>query len=51
VEKFVKVYFTSIRKEARASGVRKEVESDPTWSWHLVGNSRFLNGNIGITWW
>jgi hypothetical protein len=27
--KFVKVYFTSERKEARASEVRKAVERDP----------------------
>jgi hypothetical protein len=49
--KFVKVRFTSVRKEVRASGVGKVVERDPTWSWHLVGNSSFLNGDIGITWW
>jgi hypothetical protein len=29
VEKFVKVYFISERKEARASEVRKTVERDP----------------------
>jgi hypothetical protein len=31
--KFVKVRFTSERKEARASEVRKAVERDPAWSW------------------
>jgi hypothetical protein len=30
--KFVKVYFTSERKEVRASEVRKAVERDPAWS-------------------
>jgi hypothetical protein len=29
MEKFVKVYFASARKEERASGVRKVVEGDP----------------------
>jgi hypothetical protein len=48
VEKFVKVRFASERKEARASEVRKAVERDPAWSWHLVGNSNYLNGDIGI---
>jgi hypothetical protein len=32
VEKFVKVYFSSERKEARASEVRKVVEKYPAWS-------------------
>jgi hypothetical protein len=49
--KFVKVRFASARKEARASGVRKAVERDPAWSWLSVGNSSFLNRDIGITWW
>jgi hypothetical protein len=22
---------------------------DPAWSWHLVGNSSYLNGDVGIT--
>jgi hypothetical protein len=48
VEKFVKVRFTSKRKEARASEVRKAVEIDPAWSWHLVGNSSYLNKDVGI---
>jgi hypothetical protein len=39
----------SERKEARASEVRKVVERDPAWSWHLVGNSSYLNGDVGIT--
>jgi hypothetical protein len=47
--KFVKVRFTSERKEARASEVRKEVKRDLAWSWHLVGNSGYLNRHIGIT--
>jgi hypothetical protein len=51
VKKFVKVRFTSVKKEVRASRVRKEVERDLAWSWLLVGNSSFLNGDIGITWW
>jgi hypothetical protein len=45
----VKVRFASERKEARASEVRKAVERDPAWSWHLVDNSNYLNGDIGIT--
>jgi hypothetical protein len=47
--KFVKVCFTFERKEARASEVRKAVETDPTWSWHLVDNSSYLNGDVAIT--
>jgi hypothetical protein len=43
------VRLTSERKEVRASEVRKAVERDPDWSWHLVGNSSYLNGDIGIT--
>jgi hypothetical protein len=46
--KFVKVHFTSARKEARASEVRKAVERDPTWSWLLVGDSSYLNRDVGI---
>jgi hypothetical protein len=42
------VRFISTNKEARASKVRKAVERDPTWSWLLVGNSRYLNGDIWI---
>jgi hypothetical protein len=49
VEKFVKVCFVSERKEARVSEVRKVVERDPAWSWHLVENSSYLNGDVGIT--
>jgi hypothetical protein len=29
--------------------VRKVVERDPAWSWLLVGNSSYLNGDVGIT--
>jgi hypothetical protein len=47
--KFVKVCFTSAWKEARVSEVRKVVERDLAWSWLLVGNSSYLNGDIGIT--
>jgi hypothetical protein len=36
-------------KEVRASEVRKVVEIDPAWSWLLVGNSSYLNGDVGIT--
>jgi hypothetical protein len=50
VGKFVKVHFTSVRKEARANKVRKAVERDLAWSWLLVGNSSYLNGNVRITW-
>jgi hypothetical protein len=25
------------------------VERDPAWSWLLVGNSSYLNGDVGIT--
>jgi hypothetical protein len=37
-------------KEARASEVRKAVERDPAWSWLLVGNSSYLNGDhlVGV---
>jgi hypothetical protein len=44
----MKVRFTSERKEVRASEVRKAVERDPAWSWHLVGNSSYLNRDVGI---
>jgi hypothetical protein len=47
--KFVNVRFTSERKEGRASKVRKSVERDSAWSWHLVGISSYLNGDVGIT--
>jgi hypothetical protein len=47
--KFMKVHFAFARKEARASEVRKAVERDPAWSWLLVGNSSYLNGDIGIS--
>jgi hypothetical protein len=46
---FVKVHFTSARKDARASEVRKVVKRDPVWSWLLVGNSSYLNGDVEIT--
>jgi hypothetical protein len=49
MEKFVKIRFASKRKEARASKVRKMVERDLVWNWHLVGNSSYLNGDVGIT--
>jgi hypothetical protein len=49
VEKFVKVCFIFERKEVRASEVRKAVERDSVWSWHLVGNSSYLNADVGIT--
>jgi hypothetical protein len=49
VGKFVKVPFTSERKEARAGELRRAVEKDPAWSWHLVGNSSYLNRDVGIT--
>jgi hypothetical protein len=29
--------------------VRKAVERDPAWSWHLVRNSSYLNGDVWIT--
>jgi hypothetical protein len=45
----MKVRFASARKEARASEVRKMVESVPIWSWLLVGNSSYLNGDVWIT--
>jgi hypothetical protein len=47
--KFVKVCFTSTRKEARTSEVRKAVERDLAWSWLLVGDSSYLNGDVEIT--
>jgi hypothetical protein len=37
------------KKEARASEVRKEVERDPAWSWRLVGDSSYLNRDVGVT--
>jgi hypothetical protein len=40
--------FTSTRKEVGASEVRKVVEIDLVWSWLLVGNSSYLNGDVGI---
>jgi hypothetical protein len=43
------VCFTFIRKEGRASEVSKAVERDPVCSWLLVGNSSYLNGDVGIT--
>jgi hypothetical protein len=49
MRKFVKVRFTSERKEAKASKVKKAVERDPAWSWYLVGNLSYLNRDIGIT--
>jgi hypothetical protein len=49
VRKFVKVYFISERKEVRASEVRKAVKRDLAWSWHFMGNSSYLNGDVGIT--
>jgi hypothetical protein len=45
----VNVCFASTRKEEKASEVRKVVERDPAWSWLLVGNSSYLNGDVGIT--
>ncbi len=42
------VRFASVRKEVRTSEVMKTVERDLTWSWLLVGNSNYLNGDIGI---
>jgi hypothetical protein len=49
IRKFVKVRFASARKEARANEVRKVVERDLAWSWLLVGNSSYLNKDVGIT--
>jgi hypothetical protein len=38
-----------LRKErSRASEVRKAVERDLAWSSHLVGNSSYHNGDVGI---
>jgi hypothetical protein len=47
--KFVKVCFAFTKKEVRASKVRKAVKKDPSWSWLLVGNSSYLNRDVGIT--
>jgi hypothetical protein len=49
VEKFIKVCFTSARKEVRANEVRKVIERDPAWNWLLVDNSSYLNGDVGTT--
>jgi hypothetical protein len=46
--KFVNVCFTYARTKIRASEVRKAVQRDPAWSWLLVGNSSYLNEDIGI---
>jgi hypothetical protein len=46
---FVKVRFTSARKETRTSEVRKAVKRYPAWCWLLVSDSRYLNGDVGIT--
>jgi hypothetical protein len=48
VGKFVNARFTSERKEAVVSEVRKAIERDPAWSCHLVGNSSYLNEDVGI---
>jgi hypothetical protein len=48
MEKFVKVRFASARKEARASEMRKVVERDLAWSWLLVENLSYLNGDVEI---
>jgi hypothetical protein len=48
MRKFVKVCFTSERKEARASEVRKAVERHLAWSWYMLGNSSYLNRDVGI---
>jgi hypothetical protein len=48
MEKFMMFRFTSVRKEVKASEVRKVVETDPAWSWLLMGNSSYLNGDNGI---
>jgi hypothetical protein len=48
VGKFVKICFTSARKEVKASEMRIMVERDSAWSWLLVGNSSYLNRDIWI---
>jgi hypothetical protein len=48
MRKSVKIRFASARKKARASEVRKVVERDMAWSWLLVGNYSYLNGDVGI---
>jgi hypothetical protein len=45
----MKVRFTSVRKKVRSSEVRKAVERDSAWSWLLVGDSSYLNEDVGIT--
>jgi hypothetical protein len=45
----MKVCFTSAKKEAIASEVEKVAERDTAWNWLLVGNSSYLNGDVGIT--
>jgi hypothetical protein len=49
MKKFLKIRFASARKQASASEVRKLVEIDPAWSWLLMGNSSYLNRDVGIT--
>jgi hypothetical protein len=46
---FVKIRFTSERKEAKGSEVRKMVERESVWSCHLMGNASYLNGDVRIT--
>jgi hypothetical protein len=48
VGKFVKVRFASARKEVRTSEVGKAVERDPVWSWLLLDDSSYLNGDVVI---
>jgi hypothetical protein len=45
----MKVRFASVRKKVRSSEVRKAVERDSAWSWLLVGDSSYLNEDVGIT--
>jgi hypothetical protein len=48
MRKFMKVRFTSTKKDVRASEVRKVIERGPAWGWLLVDNSSYLNGDVGI---
>jgi hypothetical protein len=48
VGKFVKVRFAYARKEARTSEVGKAVERDPVWSWLLLDDSSYPNGDVVI---
>jgi hypothetical protein len=48
-EKVCKGLIRLRKKKTRGSEVRKAVKRDLAWSWHLMGNSSYLNRDVGIT--